>query len=428
MMWGIATHYNACKYARTLENFHKFAQRARDQGLRLVALEVAFGDEPFSLHPDVAEKLVQLRSDSILWHKERLFNIALRHLPDDCDAVCWLDGDVLFDNPNWVSQTRKALNTYKLVQPFEYCVWLPPGTEYMSREDTDYPAHSKEGGRLHSFGFGWRNFGKPALEAALLHGHPGFAWASRRDVIESVGFYDTAIVGSGDALMAHAFVGSETALDGSRYPPNFVEHYRRWFTNACGQVQGSVGYTEGTVFHLWHGLSKHRGYRNRLRQLMLYDFDPAVDITVGESALYEWATDKSELVEFVSEYFVSRREDFAPDDLHNFVYQEGFFEDEGGFRWCASYATLQLVRDVESWRFRVTNNALHRFDRTQNVSIEKNDRTLLQISMRGNTHNPVELTGLKAGDTIRFTSDFEFSPRSFGNKDNRTLSFMIVSD
>jgi hypothetical protein len=37
--------------------------------------------------------------------------------------------------------------------------------------------------------------------------HPGFGWCFRRDWYNAVGFYDLAVIGSGDTLFSHALFG-----------------------------------------------------------------------------------------------------------------------------------------------------------------------------------------------------------------------------
>jgi hypothetical protein len=429
MIWGIVSHYNAASSRRISNNFRRFSDRIRKQGLKLIVLEVAYGNAPFSVGANCADKVIQFRSDTVLWHKERLFNLALQHLPRDCDAVCWLDGDVLFENPDWVVETRDALNSYKIIQPFDYCVWLPPGIETIGISDTTYPSVSNEAGRLHSFGFGWKNFGPHALEAGILHGHVGFAWAARRDIIEEIGFYDKAIVGSGDLLIAHAYVGCDTLLQrwDAIYSELFIDDYRRWADKAKQVVNGNVGYIEGTLNHLWHGLSSSRAYLSRLRKIDELGYDPARDLQIGADGLYEWSGNKEELARYVEEYFYSRSEDGASDDLANFIFLDGFYEDEGGFRWGQSYAVLKVIQDVENCTLRIRNDMLNCFDKAQTVRVALNDRIISEALLTDDNVRTIEIGKLRPGDILRFNSDFEFTPSAFGSEDNRNLSFKFLS-
>lgn len=428
MIWGIVSYYNAASYVTRHANFRKFADGVRSQGLKLMALEVAFQDDAFSLEETLVDKIVRFRANSVLWHKEGLFRLALEYLPDDCDIVCWLDGDIIFENRDWVAETQQALMDYKVVQPFSHCIWLPPHLDTMSVQNTRYPENCREGGRLHSFGFGWRNFGPYALEASILHGHVGFAWAARRKAMETVGFYDKAIVGSGDMLMAHAFVGCDNLLErwDTVYPPAMIDDYKRWAESAYSVVEGNVGYVEGNVFHLWHGTSLNRKYLTRLHQLTRHGFDPAVDLRVGSQGLLEWSCRKTELIQFVHDYFFHRDEDTVPDGMEKFFFGEGFYDDEGGFRWCRSEGTLYVASKLANWEFHIANNSLHNFKREQKVRITRNNAPTAEIVLIDNESRCLEMHDLEPGETLRFDSDFHFCPSMFGSDDRRLLSFMLL--
>ena len=77
-LWSITCYFNPVGYRRWLENCRTFRQHLK---VPLVAVELSFGEE-FELAAGDAHILVQLRSSSVLWQKERLLDVALRSLPD----------------------------------------------------------------------------------------------------------------------------------------------------------------------------------------------------------------------------------------------------------------------------------------------------------------------------------------------------------
>ena len=125
--WGLTAYYNPVHYKTKLDNYKLFRAASRRQGLRLICVELAFGDMPFELAEGDADQVIQIRGSDILWQKERLLNIGLKHLPDDCDKFVWLDADVLFTNDQWVHQTKDLLRKYNVVQPYSFCARLPKG-------------------------------------------------------------------------------------------------------------------------------------------------------------------------------------------------------------------------------------------------------------------------------------------------------------
>ena len=96
-LWTIAAYFNPCGYKSRLDNYERFREQLKTP---LLTVELAF-EEPFELEPTAADILIQRRGESVMWQKERLLNIALDHLPAECEAVAWLDCDVLFSRADW---------------------------------------------------------------------------------------------------------------------------------------------------------------------------------------------------------------------------------------------------------------------------------------------------------------------------------------
>ena len=139
-----------------------------------------------------------------------------------------------------------------------------------------------------------------ALANYLEHGHTGFAWAYRRDVLARHGFYDGAIVGGADVLMAHAGYGDRTFFDGRnfysrRLSKGLLADVAAWADRFSAEVAASVSFTPGTVLHLWHGEIGGRQYVERLQLLRDADFDPRADLALNADGCWTWATEKPDL-------------------------------------------------------------------------------------------------------------------------------------
>src|SRR6516165_1424185 len=105
-LWAITSYFNPSGYRNRLENYRLFREHL---AVPLVTVEWAH-DGCFALGPEDADVLVQVSGGDVLWQKERLLNVALRHLPDECDSVAWLDCDVIFDNEAWPVLASEALH------------------------------------------------------------------------------------------------------------------------------------------------------------------------------------------------------------------------------------------------------------------------------------------------------------------------------
>ena len=177
-LWGITTYFNPAGYLNKLEHLRLFSERVRKQGLKLLIVELAFGDAPYALEESLADRIIRLRSNSILWQKERLLNIAIEQLPGICDKVAWIDADILFENDDWVEETTQLLQEYVVVQPYDKSWSLSPESE----------KHLRCGSIPES---NWRtrmNYGAAYLHVQdcaeiMLTGDMGHGWAARRSLL-----------------------------------------------------------------------------------------------------------------------------------------------------------------------------------------------------------------------------------------------------
>lgn len=277
----LTTYYNPAKYKNREENYKRFIGEI---GHPVLTLETAFGDEPFHLKDSI-----KLRAKSPLWMKERLLRIGERLLPKAQDWLCFVDADILFENRNWLEDTKKLLKEHKVVQPFKT----------INRRFKDWTIEDS----YNSFGY---QFSKGIVsEDFKEEGHPGFAFACRRD---SFDLYDKAIAGTGDTLFFKAVTGQfntkriTNVLSGVR-----LEHYLAWAKPFFDRIKGSLHYTEGTIDHLYHGSIKHRQYYNRMVDLERLDFNPATDLSTNSQGLLE--TNRGDLRDWLNGYFKTRKED-----------------------------------------------------------------------------------------------------------------------
>jgi len=262
----------------------------------MLTVECAFNNEKYDL-PESYD-VVRLRSQSLLWQKERLINLAVSWLPANCKYVAWLDCDIIFKNLNWARDTVSLLDTLQLVQLFETCNRLPENNSPNDRSDVCPSMVSV----THREGYITGKF--------QLHGHTGYGWAARRDLLDRHGLYEYGIAGSGDHYIAHAAYGDlfspciRLMMQGHR---KMMQHFVDWAGPFSDSVAGRVGVVPGEIIHLWHGSSEDRQYLARHIQKAENGFDPYTDVEASPNGPLEWRPDtrtlKPGLVAMFYDYF-----------------------------------------------------------------------------------------------------------------------------
>ncbi len=305
MLWAITCYFNPAGWKRRLYNYRVFRERLNAP---LVTVELSFGGR-FSLGPGDADVLVQLDDGDVLFQKERLLNVALGSLPAECSEIAWIDADIVFGFDDWERRTREALQRYAMLHMFSERFDLLP--ESLPEE---IPGWSRPADRI---SLGARFCRGEITTADLWPKNPrmrgtawGLAWAARREVFDRHGFYDACVLASGDVALFCAAIGAvDAGLLREKMNEASYKHYVEWAVPFSETVQGSLGYIEGPIFHLWHGATEHRRYSTNVTELRDLDFDPASDIALTAQGCWRWNSDKPELHAHVRQYFRDRNED-----------------------------------------------------------------------------------------------------------------------
>lgn len=282
----IVPHFNPCGYRQPRKNFQRFIDALRQQADAddVFVIEALFPGQSRE-HGWWARAPIPADDRHFLWQKESLINFAIQRLPPKCDAVAWIDADILFDDNWWYEQACKTLEEFPVVQLFDRIIYEQRRGDY-------------------SFDPGSRGYSTASEPDRLTFNAPGGAIACRRELLTN-GIYDRHPLGGGDEIFMDACLGRAPRFYKDISQP-FRDHIRGW----CESFgQHPVGFLRGSVTHLWHGDREGRQYTTRHALLGQHDFDPAVDVRIGENGLLEWASDKPALHAAVRDFFTARAED-----------------------------------------------------------------------------------------------------------------------
>jgi hypothetical protein len=288
---------NPCLFAKRYILTKEFINRIHKEetNVKLYVVELAYGNQKFLITDKKNKNHLQIRTETPLWHKENMINLAVKYLlPSNYKAFAWIDADIEFENTTWALDTLKVLNGCKdIVQLFSHCVDM-----------------NKNGSTMSVFNSAGYQYMKnlPFSSKSPNIWHPGYAWAITRKAYEKIGgLYDKAILGSGDNIMMLSLLNK--GLKGineestENYKDSIVE-----FENKMKTLR--FGYIPGVIRHHFHGKKINRKYHERWQILLNHGYEPETYITYDEKGIIIPSSIFSEeFKEDIMRYFKERNED-----------------------------------------------------------------------------------------------------------------------
>lgn len=303
-LYVVTVIFNPFKFRSRYRLYEAFRKHMLESGVVLFTVEAAFGDEPFLVTTPDNPLNLQVRTDQILWHKERLANLGiarlLHHVPN-ARFLGLFDSDITFAHPEWADLVRHKLAHLKVVQPFATAINLDVHDDFMWSCPSSIRAYL-EGRGYHQ---------EPPLPVCYTYkGHPGLAWCFTRDVWERLGgLYDLCIAGSADTIMSNAFKGDISVYLPGAPSQSMRDSMAAWQAKCDRHIRGQIGFVPGCVLHHWHGHSGERGYEKRWDILSFHQFDPLVDVRTDEHGMLRWSGNKPRLEDDIRLSLGSRNED-----------------------------------------------------------------------------------------------------------------------
>lgn len=260
---------NICEFRRRWDLMKQFIERTENlPNVKLYVVELAYGNQDFHITSASNPQHLQLRTEYALWHKENMINLGIRKLlPANWKAVAWIDGDIEFENPNWVLDTLKVLTEFDVVHLFTTCFDL---------DEKEIPMSI-----FQSFGYKYCHGEKFNYVRGINYWHPGYAWACTREYYEKVGgLYDKGILGSGDYIMCQGYF-SKPAF-GHKLLTHFKKNVETYISNLS---KIKIGYIPTNIKHYFHGSKANRKYVERNEILVRYNYNPTEHIQYDEQGI-----------------------------------------------------------------------------------------------------------------------------------------------
>lgn len=256
------------------------------------------GQVPLEVPPGLYSHQV-FESSDIMFYKENLWNLAARKL--NTEKLLFLDADVYYRDSDWLQKISAALNTFDVIQPYEWAHWEDRAGEVIRIR----PAVFRLAAANKTRGVGF----SPATH------HTGFGIGIKAAAYEKLGgiFEGAMAGGGGDVSFTFAFADAiadrlffrRYATDWAKcfFSPAYVKYRNRAlsFNFEIGVV------ADLKIYHRWHGTIKNRQYINRHSYFCDYVLGKNPPVYRRADGLLQWTTPQPNAIN----YFKSRREDDA---------------------------------------------------------------------------------------------------------------------
>jgi len=285
---------NICNFKRRWQLMSEFNERMNKvKNIQFYIVELAYEDQEFKITNSTNPNHLQLRTKYALWHKENLINIGIsKLLPSNWKAVAWIDGDIEFEDNNWVNNTLKLLTKFDIVQLFTVCFDL---------DENNIPMNIWQ-----SYGYKYCNGYTFNYDRGINYWHNGYSWACNRKFYNKIGYiYDKGVIGSGDYILTQGFLDRVACVNGNL--TGFNEDIIK-FIKKLKKIK--VGYIPSIIKHYFHGSKINRKYIERNEILIKNNYNPSKHLTYDKNNILIPTNEMSqEFLLDIKKYFFQRNDD-----------------------------------------------------------------------------------------------------------------------
>ena len=271
--------------ARILMNYLYMVEKLKLANIPVFTLELVINGK----QPKIKDAF-HVYGSSFLFQKEHLLRLLETYIPPKFTKLACLDADIIFDNPDWYDTLSEALETHDVIQPFKEAFWL----------NLDYTEIQLTAQSVCNYNPKLRT---KFFTPGLVKFHTGFGWCFRREWYNKVGYYDLAVIGSGDTVFSHALFNF-TQIPKSQEFNLYLQTMYTWWEKNTGDVRFSSLNTK--VYHMYHGSINNRQYYDRYKPFKEYTNIEDI-ISKNENDAYELIV--PELNEHMFNFFKTRNDD-----------------------------------------------------------------------------------------------------------------------
>jgi GR25 family glycosyltransferase involved in LPS biosynthesis len=258
-------NYKICSYyfnfrndERIKTNFLEFIKQFEGRYDELIVGIVDYGDIDFELPCE--SLIVKGDVNNKIWSKEILINRIIDKISEDVKYLLWIDGDLIYDNLDWLDNLEDLVKGNDFVQLFEDIKYLDiNGNSSNTFKSAVYKLRSD---------FKPMNSQKISKYESKIDFKPGGSWLGKMSILREKKLFEKMYVGGGDVIFLYGINSVSNGLTLDRVKESNLEIYNEsinWI-NSFGGIY-NVGYLSQSITHLYHGDLSQRNYINRYKEL-----------------------------------------------------------------------------------------------------------------------------------------------------------------
>jgi len=283
--------FNPCNSKRILMNFLYTFNMLKAAKRPVYAIECLFPGQ----NPSIGfENIVQVRTKSYFFHKERLYRILEKFVPPKYTKLLFIDADLFYEEADWYEVISKSLDRHEVVQPYKIVHYLDLSYKEIIQSIESCAQNS---GDKHDVRY-----------------QVGMAWAMTRDYYRRCGFFDHCVIGNGDLLSAVHFTSKKLDNTNSIITRLHKETYAEY---TAKPKPTSYGHVDLTINHLYHGSLTNRKYWDRNFIFKEIAVDLSYLIRMNDDGVFEWRSeeDNKKWNPILLQHFTERKDDDFYDDI-----------------------------------------------------------------------------------------------------------------
>ena len=239
-------YFNFNDDIRQKNNFIRFLQQFNYYFDKMIVGIVDYGDIDFEIPCESI--IINGDPNNKLWSKEIIINKIINKI--DTDYLIWIDGDLIYENLDWLNNIENVVGENDFIQLFENINYLGDNDEILE----SYKSIISKG--------------ESDIDKLLVKGYkPGGSWLGKVSILKDKKLFEKMYVGGGDTILVYGLFGVNNGFvlnqigKGSK---KIQDDATEWINKF---EQYKVGYLNETVNHLYHGDLKDRNYNDRYKKL-----------------------------------------------------------------------------------------------------------------------------------------------------------------